>query len=256
MAGRVNVPTLPSTPVDFGKVQNAYRSFWNAIVTLTDDKAQAVQPGAIVVERDPASPYVLAHNPRHALQFRGMSSRARQARESYDIYIQFWQRIAVSQIGDERSYAAVESTVRVQYLEARSDKDVRLEIAGNLDPSRVITGVHYDLCPIGELHHPIFHAQFDMGCIEAQSLGRRYALPTGVTKCGAPRIPSAPMDLPGVIYVILHDHLATKVAKGWPASVRATIEKLPQFPRSSATRLDRGAYLECPTWYLHAGHHT
>lgn len=193
-----------------------------------------------------------------ALEFKGLPARHGEARADYDVYVQFRQRVQGIRIGEgDVQYVAKECQVRVQYLQTRPPNEIEEEVAGGIDPARAYHGIHLDLSPPNVRHHPLFHVQVSVGCIPGESIGRRY-LPTADDqhRCDSPRIPTAPLDLAGLVYVILHDHVPAAVVKGWPPELRTAVTKLPRLPLESfAAYLRAGASMECPWWYQHAGHH-
>jgi hypothetical protein len=86
-------------------------------------------------------------------------------------------------------------------------------------------------------------------------MGKTYTTPD-VAQYGIPRIPTPPMDLAAVVYVLLHDHLPEAVEQGWPGPLKEALKALPQFSMQPLSHLLKpSAHLDCNCWYLHAGHH-
>ena len=230
------------------ELRRAYVGFWDRVRPLTSGRAQqtavanlsaSLKPtGTIVIET--IKPFVILGVPS-----RKMAPR----RTDFDIYLALRQEVE----GDGDDYGDIKfktiaSNIRMIYLDARTKDQVRRELEGTLDEVKVHQGFHFDLSD--ESNHPVFHAQIDHACIHRDDIGRRY-LPTA-QRSDVPRIPTAPLDFPGVTYVLLHDHFPDRVPKGWTPAIREAMTALPRMPMSSfGGCLASGAQMECDWWYYH-----
>lgn len=243
------------------RLRDAYQNFWIKVVKVAQGKAEQLPPNGLqFAMTGNGTIRVSTRIDKPALWFRGLTARMTQGgRTDFDVYLQLDQTIRGlrdSSTGALR-LEAVRCTVRMQYLEYRSPEEIQKERAGDLEPARAYHGIHFDyVCP-GEAHHPYFHAQLDHGCIPAEQIQRRYTpTPALVGRCDAPRIPTPPMDLPAVVYTLLHDHLSNVVAKGWPEELRKAMQGLPLLDTNPfSTFVKPNMRMESTWWYEHAGHH-
>ena len=120
----------------------------------------------------------------------------------------------------------------------------------------MLSGFHFDLVnqekqSLDWYDHPIYHANFDMKCIDLHFLKREgYTLPEWSNRIDYPRIPTAPIDLAGAIFLLLRDHLPELVEKGWPAKIGNNANKLPHYPNGVLRRNTRnGQVLDYLSWY-------
>ena len=98
--------------------------------------------------------------------------------------------------------------------------------------AKVLSAFHYDFEWEPKDRHPIFHTQFEPSSIELGVLNRQYNIqnPDRVTNAtlNHPRIPTPPLDFPGVLYMLFHEHRDD--VDRVPLENTNLIGKLPTFP--------------------------
>jgi hypothetical protein len=189
-----------------------YQSFWKHVVNLTEGRTRPLTD-EVSFRRDGDGIRVKTENP---IIIREAPARQRGSkRRSFDIELNFNHFI---QEGPENRLEIRKSNVQVHYKETRKG---------------VSCGFHFDLDL--NRHHPIFHVQLD---------DREHG------RFDAPRIPTAPIDLCGAIYMILHDHFSSKVRGGWPEAIKVAVNALPRLP-TRVFRAPAGQQMSCTQWYPH-----
>lgn len=245
------------TIADAPAVRDRYYEFWTRLNTAIPE-AQTVNLGTFRVTRSPLAPDCLdveidPHDP--TLRFDEVpTSPRRPTGQKCEILIQLRQTVSRSAGTSGSAFQLVHSVVRVAYLDKR-----RAPPAGPGSAPRgqqVIAGFHFDLGLDQQFSrqpaHPIYHAQIDFDCIVKPGSSRR------CTACGRnvrvtsrfPRIPTAPLDLAGVVFLVLNDHFPSRVAAGWPPELASAASKLPRLPRlrTTGTRSPDGE-LDVVSWY-------
>jgi hypothetical protein len=97
---------------------------------------------------------------------------------------------------------------------------------------------------------PDCHARYCLNAMRPEKIERLYSEESEAWKAlqahGQPQVPCAPLDIVGLLYMIMHTHLGGIVEKGWPKKVREVVAKLPQF------RLTSNQRAFCGEWYEHS----
>jgi hypothetical protein len=173
---------------------------------------------------------------------------------SCDICVQFDQTVRRAPPGGGATdFELIHSVVCIAYVRRAAAK-------GNDGRSRqgrrspIIAGLHFDLSfdltTVFQKAHPMYHAQLDFGCISDQAIGRPCHTGHRQIHTKFPRIPTAPLDLPAVMFLVLNDHFPEIVVDGWPAGLRSAVEKLPQLPDWPVSQeLRRRKRIDVDSWY-------
>jgi hypothetical protein len=239
-------------------IRRAYEDFWRTLTGLTGGKAEPIirENLDVRVQRDSAGEECVYVVSRPAFRLRGLSARRRDVhRSDYDVYIAVEQSVRAREAPvDGRTFDAVRSCVRVSYMDCEESPNEPHGATGS-DPGRVHIGIHFDLSdeesgPLDFYDHPIFHAQYDLRCIDPASVGRTCVPSQDSARCDSPRIPTAPMDFSGVVFAILRDHLPDTVASGWPQDMREALIALPHLPTGRFAPFVNGTSgLSASWWY-------
>lgn len=255
---------MSPTPVglsarDSFSVRRRYTDFWSRLWSITP-AARQIPEDLIRVEEKLGSGQLLVETPERecVLALEGVKSRQTAAKDlQHDVYIQFRQLVrAMSLDGARGPLEAVQSNVRVQYLEARSPGRVAKELRREIDPARLYAGVHFDLA-LGEgttfkRGHPIYHVQFDPHCVPMEASRRVYEPWSSIPSCDVPRIPTPPMDLGAVVYLLLQDHFPDVMQQGWPTGIQKAAANLPRLPIASFNgAFGAGRIFDVTWWYGH-----
>ena len=217
------------------KLNKTYRDFWLLITTLTDGKAKNLSRQDLNVSDAPGSlgKSILRVQSTRPFEINGLTARRRNSSQTdYDVAIEFLQDV---NFDEERScFNVIKSNVRLLYME--NYRKVKIQFQKDQTSGKVYSGVHFDFASQGthtvdEYDHPVFHANFDLNCIEPSRLNRLNYEKPAVSRIDVPRIPTAPMDLAGVVFSVLRDHLPEKVVKGWPPKISTITENFPRYPR-------------------------
>jgi hypothetical protein len=219
------------------KLNKTYQDFWLWIVNLTDRKAVNLSKGDLKVEDASKSNDKIVLRVRSTRPFliNGLTGRRRDStRTDYDVAIEFVQYVYFDE--QQGCFKAIKSTVRLLYMENYKIVKIHQERFGK--PGKIYSGIHFDLVSQDSNNtdgydHPIFHASFDLTCIDPQRAGRGNYEKPSLGRFDFPRIPTAPMDLGAVIFSILRDHLPEKVIRGWPQKMSDVIAELPRYPRGT-----------------------
>jgi hypothetical protein len=238
---------VPLTAREPHRLRQAYASFWDSIAPLTGGRAQQATIRSLDATLDLEGRVSIST--REAFAIVGVPARRTvQQRSAYDVYLTVRQVVEGHAVdaGGEVGWWIIASNIKLIYLDARTRSQVREEREETLDKAKVHQGLHLDLSD--EANHPVFHAQVDHACISEDFIGRRYV--ADARRCDVPRIPTAPLDFPGVVYVLLHDHFPDAVRKGWPPKIRDAVRALPRMPMTAfSTILAAGAHMDCACWY-------
>lgn len=202
---------VPITAKDSFGLRKEYNTFWAKVCNLNRGHAD---PAAEMVFHDelagnvmaPGREYARIYTPR-ALGFKGVKSRrSRRSAETYDLYLESEQFIrAVENEDQQRRFEIVKCGVRLLYIESRSKAHIRKEVEGAAPPSRCLRGLHFDTSDAP--FHPLMHVQIDHACINDLVLGRPYQPPVDERRLDVPRVPTAPLDVAGIVAMVMQDHL-------------------------------------------------
>ncbi len=174
-----------------------------------------------------------------------------------DICIQFKYTIRGSEESGETFYELKDASTWVTYLERTGGRT-----NGRVN-AKIQQGMHFDCHIRPRKNHPVFHTQFDPTSVKLHALTSEYCIdgvdPDEQDELEAkfrdyPRIPSAPMDITGIVYLVLNDHLPTamELPYGWPPQLRKKVGELPSFPEGCMNRLGEGVKKMVPDWwYVH-----
>ena len=233
---------------------SVYVNFWNSIRVSLNGYAEQASNNDIEVHSVNGKLKVKSKTP---FWMTGLPNRRdRRNPGIIDVAITFEQEVIVkNDHKGDRYLEAVVSYVRMLYLENYDEVKRKIGKNGNYK-SQVLSGFHFDLVDqenknMDWYDHPIYHANFDLKCIDLGSLRKEgYVLPVNQRRIDYPRIPTAPINLAGAIFLLLRDHLPDSVEKGWPEMIQKSVSKLPLYPSgilSKYLRDDR--YLDCLSWY-------
>lgn len=197
---------VPLQPRDLSHIRQVYDSYWRRIVSCNPTKAVPLAPGGLTVRLEDHG-LIRVENPSEtaAFVFRGLTARREdRQREDYDAYVQIRQLIrAVREDGAVR-HEVSRSSLRIQCIESRTGEQSRNNDGAD-DPCRGYHGLHFDFQNPPDAFHPVVHLQVSPGCIPETAVGRPYHCPN--YRADVPRIPTPPIDLPTIVYIITNDHL-------------------------------------------------
>jgi len=116
-----------------------------------------------------------------------------------------------------------------------------------------MVGFHFDMAyhpdTIFQLAHPIFHAQLDFGAVNTAAIDHPCSQTETAIKNPFPRLPTPPMDMPSVVFLVLSDHLGRALLR-WPGGVAGAVRRLPRLPDWPVTEATIGkGQLEIMSWY-------
>ena len=223
------------------ELEQRFSEFWNKLSNVSGTPARRED---VVVQELEQDEDTLSVSPKNPLLLKGLSC----GDEIVDVWIYFVNSIYGVEVDSGLKYEIEKSTIRVQYLreEERDDEKVM----------RPIQGVRFEFEYLPEDYHPVFHAHFEPDCLKPSDVQHRYSkevISYGEQVIDPPRVPSAPLDLTGVIYMILQDHKPSllNTNKGWPARTQDAIKELPHFPEKCFEMGDDGSNRFSDWWYLH-----
>lgn len=235
-------------------LQDGYANFWNSIRIHANGYVQPVSKNDFKVQIRNGRLRIETRTPIWLI---GLPVRRKEVTgEIFDVAITFEQDVDVKGLGTPSQYfEAVASYVRILYLD--NDKIVsKRKVEDSTYRGHVRSGFHFDLVNQENKNrdwydHPIYHANFDLKCIDLNTLGRNdYELPQVSGRIDFPRIPTAPMDLAGVIFLLLRDHRPDLVETGWPDNIRKLAKRLPRYPHGVLNQyIKQGQILDCLSWY-------
>lgn len=187
---------------------------------------------------------------------KGLSERRlEKTRIDLDVVIKFIQQVGIKGRGSEYPYEINHSTIWVMYLENYEKvNSIRRKDSSYLGD--VYKGFHFDMNgqnqnTVDDYDHPMFHAHYDISCINPKDISRPFYKKVDRKEwIDSPRIPTAPLDLTGVIFYILRDHLPDAVVKGWPDDMSKVIKDLPRIPVGCLNNLiQQGVAFNSIHWY-------
>jgi hypothetical protein len=217
-----------------------YDNFWRHVETVTRKAARREQGDDLDIS--------LEQHETRCVSVRCVRPRAilcvptrRNGTQRVDVYLSFALTIRGFKDADDVQLSIVRSNVKLLYVEHQPPP-----ARGAPEPkaAQILSGMHFDF--VEQDHHPVFHAQLDDRSLTAEEIKRAVSEPR--PRCDTPRIPSGPMDVCGVIYMLLHDHFMDTVVGGWPAELAAQVKALPRLWHQAADeRLGGG--IDCSWWY-------
>lgn len=147
-------------------------------------------------------------------------------------------------------YQTSKSTMRVVYLKVLEGRDS----STGLFPAEIKNGYHFDFEFPPDDGHPIFHVQYDPESIDLGVLEQQYTIQNeeivDSEVLDAPRIPSAPVDVAGLTYMLAKE-LPEEVE--WPGKLTGELEKLPKYPNECYEPGPQSNQCILPEWwYVHA----
>lgn len=230
------------------ELKQAFSHFWNSVVGITGSPARGITDETITVNRvDDHRLDVCTPSDSQALWFRGLPFRPGDSSRTIDAWIQFEETVrGVEENGGVR-YEIERSVTRLVYAVQEREDGERI--------GKARQGVHFDFKELPDGNHPVFHAQFDPSCIDTSAIEEYQLQVGGKSAPSFPRVPSAPIDVAAVTYMILHDHKPNLLDEdeGWPSETHAALRKLPQFPSACFDPKPQGGNgMLCDWWYLHA----
>lgn len=169
------------------------------------------------------------------LELLGVPAKARLHTSLVDIHVSFRQVVFV----DDDTTEIEKSNVKVTYLESAT--------AGK--PCRVLETWHFDYAP-GARAHPIYHVQLTDDHLLDGPTERQYVTPHRSPDLKeAPRVPSAPMDLPAVAELLVYDHYPDLIERLRDTEWANAVGALPRLPWTHFQRQGwrRPPHSQC--WY-------
>lgn len=183
--------------------------------------------------------------------FRGVKFHPRNIDFKGDICVDFREVVQPEIRGSNVKYQIVESNTAVAYLryEGGRDPDSRLR---NVSLTRAY---HFDYRNDPREDHPIFHVHYDPMSINLVELQQLYHIKNTTQirddsiSQNFPRLPSAPMDLSAIVYMIITEH---QEVEPWPKELHRPVRRLPKFDENSfAPKPQNGRLMWPEWWYIH-----
>jgi hypothetical protein len=234
-------------PRDLSQIRQAFDTYWRRISTF-NLKAMPLWAGGLTVRLEDSGQILVETPEDRAFSFRGLTARRDdRRREDYDVFIQIrqWIRGVREADGGTRREVA-RSNLRIQYVETRPAGQ-----AGGGGPCRGFHGLHFDFLNPPDAFHPVVHAQVHSGCIPEAAVGRHYACPPEAYRADVPRIPTPPIDLPTIVYVITNDHLLHKGLdrQAVEETLRGIRDAAQALPRFAMDTFPDGKEMPYTWWY-------
>lgn len=236
-------------PRHINALESAFRDFWFQISGVPGSPARPFEGETIDVRRVDEHHLSIRTAEPSSLWFRPLPYRPGNTSKVIDARIQFRETVrGIEENGDTR-FEIIESVTSLQHV-------TRITEDGEKRVGEARQGIHFDFKEFPDEHHPVFHAHFDPGCIKDtdDDYADEFRIPD-FSAPDFPRIPSAPVDVAGATYMLLHDHKPDILEddKGWPSQVHSAVQKLPRFPESCFQPIPQdGAGMFCDWWYVHA----
>lgn len=127
------------------------------------------------------------------------------------------------------------SATAVSYLRISEEDDSTRDVSlsDGKTPAEVLNAFHYDFEMAPKKRHPVFHAQYEPSSIQIGTLASEYDIQNEdhVTAPfpNHPRIPTAPLDFAGVLYMIVQEHI-DHFETAWPNGTIKIVEDIPKIP--------------------------
>lgn len=187
------------------------------------------------------------------LRFDGMQYHPRRPEQKMDICLRFKHTIRGRETDGEFILELEEATTWISYLRRCGGWTDE----GKL-PVKIRRGYHYDFEFGPNDDHPIFHVQYDPTAVKLRTLRQRYDIlnesDIANDQPQFPRIPSAPLDISGVVYQVLKDDVDEENENfNWPSGVCNVLSDFPFFPEACFTaEPQNGSWMYPEWWYGHA----
>ena len=186
------------------------------------------------------------------LVLRGLPCVNAPGASAFDVYVsgsQVVRRIKTVEAGI--AWVLVASEFDVLFLNALDDSFVTRAWEDKRKESSAYAGYRFTIASVDPVRHfPDCYAQYSLDAIEPARIQRLYKDDDSGWKARAthrqPAVPSAPLDLVSIIYVLLHQHVSKSVSNGWPWDMSELLGKLP------AVRFGVDARSQTRGWYDHS----
>lgn len=213
-----------------------YLEYWREVESLL--RSNGIDPtGTTELDRKLCSNWIkneirLEVEGTAPIELKGLPKKARDQSKRIDVCLSFVQTL--SRVNNE--VVLSRSNIRITYLQADSSgKD------------RILESFHYDYAPEKEAH-PVYHVQLSPIHVVPNSRRAQCDLSSRLTELpDAPRVPTAPMDFPGIITMLVADHLPDGLAN---ISKCESAKRLPSLPCGQILAWENPARsLYCHRWY-------
>jgi hypothetical protein len=243
---------LPTFMQDAYDLVEAYANFWKRFGKVA---SKPVQPSALTIQ---ASQEVEGESLRieigrdHALAILGVASGGVRGTEYFDVFVSGMQvvRKAKGLYEGEHVWITVRSEFEVLYLNALEKKDAKKAWDANEKVSTAYAGFQFvvDTGSNCQPHSADCAAKYCLDQLEENAIQRRYKDDDDGWAWRAthrqPAVPAAPLDLAGLLYVVLHQHDRAGVLTGWPREMREALERLPVINLERRERTLYGQWFE------------
>lgn len=250
----MDVEWLPTYMSDVHELVAAFGDFWKHVSKLI---TKPVRPRALKIEaaREKEGESLRLNIGRNEpLMILGLASGGVRDAEKFDIYISGTQvvRRAMRDQDDEHCWFTVKSEFELLYLNGLENAEARRAWSRQEKVSHAYAGYQFTV-ETGEhcrLHASDCTARYSLDRIGEGAIQRIYRDSDDNWAYRAthrqPPIPAAPLDLVGILYLILHQHDSSSVVSGWPRDMRSVLAKLPSY------RLERDERSIYARWYEHS----
>lgn len=245
---------LPTYVGDAYELLDAYADFWKRVGRLA---SKPVRPAALKVEpvREVEGESLRINIGRaEPLAILGVPSGGVRGTNGFDVYLSGTQvvRKVKGACDDEHIWITVKSEFEILYLNALENSEARTAWRRNEKISTAFVGYQFvvDTATHCRAHYPDCHARYSLDVLKESAIQRLYRDDDDSWACrathGRPIVPSAPLDLVGLLYVVLHQHDPSGVSNGWPRDMKDVLARLPTF------RLDLDERSSYGRWYEHS----
>lgn len=243
----MSISTVDLSNQDYVKILQAYQSFWNMFQGSQGIKAEG-SSDAIEAERNNGKVYV---DTQDYLKISNLRYRRDRPADILDICFQPELVVRGREANGEVLYEIEQSTTRVSYLRRVGER-----ISDGRIPAEIKQAMHYDFEADPDPGHPIFHVQYEPSSIDLNLFRQEYRIENAEEiveeSPDFPRIPSAPMDFVGVLYLIINEHEEVENST-WPSKVMEFLGDLPRFPKWCFDPIPQSGNEMIPEWwYVHA----
>ncbi len=239
---------------DAYELVEAFRDFWRRVQKLA---SKPVRPATLKIQ---PSQEVEGESLRldvgrdEALAILGVSSGGVRGTETFDVFISGTQvvRKAKGRFDNEHVWITVRSEFEILYLNALENGQARRAWENREKISNAYAGYQFvvDTGSHCQAHCADCAAKYSLDQIKEDVIQRMYR---DNDECWAfrathkqPSVPAAPLDLVGLVYVVLHHYDRAAVLTGWPRDMRDVLGKLPTF------RLERDERSLYGRWFEHS----
>lgn len=218
------------TSEDYRYIWNSYKSLWGLFRNTTGIEVKGTGDDLDISHKDGEKVTVESNG---VLRIKGVDFEAGGSTGPIDICFKPDLVVIGVEYNGTRQPVIESSATAVSYLRIREAEDTGDGYSDGRSPAEVLSAFHYDFDMDPDDRHPVFHMQYEPSSIQIGTLNSEYDIQNEChvtsTVPNHPRVPTAPLDFAGVLYMLIQEHIES-FDTAWPNGTINAVEKIPKIP--------------------------